>query len=124
MGIGVCALCKFWGVRCLKVYFPPEPKNSENPIAIVRDRRWPQKAKLEGNTVGTLFSCIIYLYIIYIYIYIVWKKRHERPNVGCVSTRSGSGAPSRNGCLINGQMATAVKEEINKYDLHQKKRIH
>ena len=31
------------------------------------------------------------------------KKRIERPNVGGVSIRSGNGAPSRRGCVVNGQ---------------------
>ena len=34
----------------------------------------------------------------------IWKKRNERPNVGGVSIRSRNGAPSRKGCVINGQM--------------------
>ena len=32
------------------------------------------------------------------------KKRIERPNVGGVSIRSRNGAPSRKGCVVNGQM--------------------
>ena len=34
----------------------------------------------------------------------MWKKRDERPNVGGVSIRSRNGAPSRKGCVVNGQM--------------------
>ena len=34
----------------------------------------------------------------------VWKKRNERPNDGGVSIRSRNGAPSRKGCVVNGQM--------------------
>ena len=37
----------------------------------------------------------------------IWEKRNERPNVGGVSTRSRNGAPSRKGCVVNGQMAKA-----------------
>ena len=35
------------------------------------------------------------------------KKRNERPNVGGVSIRSRNGAPSRKGCVVNGQMTKA-----------------
>ena len=34
----------------------------------------------------------------------IWKKRRERPNVGGVSIGSRNGAPSRKGCVVNGQM--------------------
>ena len=34
----------------------------------------------------------------------MWKKRIERPNIGSVSIRSRNGAPSRKGCVVNGQM--------------------
>ena len=37
----------------------------------------------------------------------IWKKRNERPNVGGVSSRSRNGAPSRKGCMGNGQMTKA-----------------
>ena len=37
----------------------------------------------------------------------VWKKRTGRPNVGGVSTRGRNGAPSRKGCVVNGQMTKA-----------------
>ena len=33
----------------------------------------------------------------------IWKKRNESPNVGGVSTKSRNGAPSRKGCVVNGQ---------------------
>ena len=36
-----------------------------------------------------------------------WKKHYERPNVGGVSIRSRNGAPSRKGCVVNGQMTKA-----------------
>ena len=35
------------------------------------------------------------------------KERNERPNVGGVSIRSRNGAPSRKGCVVNGQMTKA-----------------
>ena len=35
------------------------------------------------------------------------KKRNERPNVGGVSVRSRNGAPSRKGCVVNGQTTKA-----------------
>ena len=37
----------------------------------------------------------------------IWKKHNERPNVGGVSIRSRNGAPSRNRCVVNGQMTKA-----------------
>ena len=40
-----------------------------------------------------------------------WKKRNERPNVGGVSIRSRNGAPSRKGCVLNGQITEAKKNE-------------
>ena len=47
-------------------------KTSENTIAILRDRRWPQTAKQDGDRISKQFLCNI------------WKKRNERPNVGGV----------------------------------------
>ena len=38
----------------------------------------------------------------------IWKKRSECPNVGGFSTRSRNGAPSRKGCVVNGQMTKAI----------------
>ena len=37
----------------------------------------------------------------------IWKNRNERPNVGGVSIRSRNGAPSRKGCVVNGQITKA-----------------
>ena len=49
------------------------------------------------------------------YMYI-WKKRNERPNVGGVSIRSRNGArngaPSRKGCVDNGQMTKASNKRV------------
>ena len=40
--------------------------------------------------------------------YVVYGKSvNERPNVGGVSMRSRNGAPSRKGCVVNGQMTKA-----------------
>ena len=35
---------------------------------------------------------------------------NERPNVGGISIRSRNGAPSRTGCVVNGQMTKANKK--------------
>ena len=40
------------------------------------------------------------------------EKRNERPNVGGVSIRSRNGAPSRKGCVINGQMTKASNKGV------------
>ena len=68
---------------------------SEKTIAILGDRWWPQMAKQDGDRINKLFLCNIR------------KKRSERPNVGGVSTRSRDGAPSRKGCVVNGEMTKA-----------------
>ena len=69
--------------------------SSEKTIAILGDRWWPQAAKREGDNIGKKFQCNI------------WKQRNERPTVGDVSIRSRNGAPSRKGCVVNGQMTKA-----------------
>ena len=56
---------------------------------------WPQTAKQDGYRINKQFLCN------------TWKKRHERPSVGGVSVRSGNGAPSRKGCVVNGQTTKA-----------------
>ncbi|CAM9741412.1 unnamed protein product [Laminaria digitata] len=40
------------------------------------------------------------------------EKRNERPNVGGVSLRSWSGAPSRKGCVVNGQITKASNKRV------------
>ena len=40
------------------------------------------------------------------------KKRNEHPNVGGISIRSRNGAPSRKGCVVNGQMARASNKSV------------
>ena len=69
--------------------------SSEKTIAILGDRWWPQAAKQEGDKISKTFLCNI------------WKQRNERPSVGGVSIRSRNGAPSRKGCVVNGQMTKA-----------------
>ena len=66
--------------------------SSEKTIAILGGRWWPQTRKQDGGTISKQFLCDI------------WKKRHERSNVGGVSIRSRNGAPSRKECVVNGQM--------------------
>ena len=73
-------------------------ESSEETIAILRDRWWPQTAKQDGDRISKQFLCNM------------WKKRNERPNVGGVSIRSRNGAPSRKGCEVNGQMTKASNE--------------
>ena len=69
--------------------------SSEKTIAISGERWWLQMAKQEGDKISKPFLCNI------------WGKRHERPNVGGISIRSRNGAPSRKGCVVNGQMTKA-----------------
>ena len=73
-------------------------ESSEKTIAILGDRWWPQTAKQEGDKISKQFS------------YNTWKKRNERANVGGVSIRSRNGAPSRKGCVVNGQMTKAINK--------------
>ena len=74
--------------------------SSEKTIAILGDKWWPQTAKQEGDEICKKKTCNI------------WKKRNERPNVGGVSIRSRNGAPSRKGCVVNGQMANASNKGV------------
>ena len=73
-------------------------ESSEKTIAILGDKWWPQTAKQDGDRISKQFVCHI------------WKKRNERPNVGGVFIRSKNGAPSRKGCVVNGQMTKASKK--------------
>ena len=70
-------------------------ESSERTIAILGDGWWPQTAKQDGDRRSKKFLCSL------------WKKRNERPNVGGASIRSRNGAPSRKGCVVNGQMTKA-----------------
>ena len=69
-------------------------KGSEKTIATLGDR-WPQTTRQEGDRISKQFLCG------------TWKKRSERPNVGGVSIRSRNDAPSRKGCVVNGQTTKA-----------------
>ena len=69
--------------------------SSEKTIAMLGDRWWPQTAKQEEDKITKKCLCSI------------WKERSERPNVGGVSRRSRSGAPSRKECVVNSQMTKA-----------------
>ena len=71
------------------------PERSEKTIAILGGRWWPQTAKQDGDRISKHFLCDIS------------KKGNESPNVGGVSIRSRNGAPSRKGCVVNGQMTKA-----------------
>ena len=68
--------------------------SSEKTIAF-QGGRWPQTFKEEGDNINIGLQCII------------WEQRTERPNVGGVSVRSRNGAPSRKGCVVNGQITQA-----------------
>ena len=70
-------------------------ESSEKTIAILGDRWWPQTAEQEGDKINKHFYVNI------------WEKRNECTNVGGVSIRSSNGAPSRKGCVFNGQMPKA-----------------
>ena len=63
-------------------------------MAILGERLWPQTAKQEGDKVSIQLTVLRS----------IWTIRNERPNVGGVSTRSRNGAPSRKGCVVNGQI--------------------
>ena len=67
----------------------------EKTIATLGDRWWPQTAKQDGDTICRMF------------LRSVWKERNEYLVVGGVSVRSRNGAPSRKGCVVNGQTTKA-----------------
>ena len=69
--------------------------SSEKTIAILGDRWWPQMAKQLEDKISKNINALH------------GKKRNERPDLGGASIRSGSGAPSRKGCVVNGLMAKA-----------------
>ena len=75
-------------------------ESSEKTIAILGDRRLPQTAKQDGDRISKQLLCSI------------WKKRNERPIAGGVSIRSRNGAPSRNGCVVNGQLNKASNKRL------------
>ena len=57
-------------------------------------------AKQDGDRISKQFLCNI------------WKKRNERPSAGGVSIRNRNGAPSRKGCVVNGQMTKASNKGV------------
>ena len=69
-------------------------ESSEKKIAILRDRWSPQEAKQGGDRISNQFLCNTSKYM---------EEEFDRPNVGRVSIRSRSGAPSRKGSVVNGQ---------------------
>ena len=76
------------------------PDSSENAIAILGDRWWPQAAKQEGDKISNKFLCSIR------------KQRNERPNIGGASTRRTVLRPERDACVVNGPMTKQqMKEE-------------
>ena len=66
-------------------------EGSEKTIAILGDRWWPQTEKQDGDRISKQF------------LRSIRKKCNERPKVGGVFIRSSNGAPSRKGCVVNGQ---------------------
>ena len=86
--------------------------SSEKTIAF-QGGRWPQTFKEEGDNINIDLQCIIWEQrtegdnINIDLQCIIWEQRTERPNVGGVSVRSRNGAPSRRGCVVNGQMTQA-----------------
>ena len=74
------------------------PESSEETIAILGGRWWPQTAKQDGDRISTQF------------LRNIWKKRNERPNVRDVSISSRNGAPSQKGSEVNGQMTKACNK--------------
>ena len=75
-------------------------QSSEKMVAIPGDRWWPQTAKQDRDYMSKQFLCSI------------CKNRNEHPNVGGVSVRSRNGAPSRKGCVVNGQMTRASNKWV------------
>ena len=102
--VGECEICKEErdaveeGMRKLDVCDMEEfcrLEGSEKTIAILGDRWWPQTAKQDGDRISKQFLCSM------------WKKSNWHPNVGGVSNRSRNDAPSRKGCVVNGQTTKA-----------------
>ena len=75
-------------------------ESSEKTIAILGDRWLRQTVKHDGDGISKHFLCH------------TWKKCNERPNVGVVSIRSRNGAPSRKGCVVNGQMTKVNNKRV------------
>ena len=63
-------------------------------------RSTPPNSKQEGDEVSETF------------LFITCIKRNGRPNVGGVSLRRRNGAPSRKGCVVNGQLTKARNKRV------------
>ena len=70
-------------------------ESSEKTIAILGGRWWPQTAKQDGDTTRKQFFVIYGRGVISAQMF------------GGVSIRSRNGAPTRKGCVVNGQMTKA-----------------
>ena len=68
--------------------------SSEETIAVLGVRWWPQKTKQEGDQ------------IIKTFLYNTWENVMSAQMLE-VSIRSRNGAPSRKGCVVNGQRIKA-----------------
>ena len=73
----------------------------EKTITKLGDRRWPQTAKQDGDKICRRFLCS------------VWKKRSEYLAIGGVSLISRNGAPSRMGCVVNGQTTKTSNKRVH-----------
>ena len=67
---------------------------------VAADDETRQTAKQDGDRISKHF------------LRSMWKTRNEPPNVGGVSIRSRNIAPSRKGCVVNGQMTKASNERV------------
>ena len=77
--------------------------SNEKTVAILQEIRWwPHAEKQDGEETSKEKSFDV----------IYGKRRSKRPNVGGVSIGSRNAAPSRKGCLVNGQMAKASNKRL------------
>ena len=83
-----------------RLSFSASPPTRPSPPLPLGGRWWPQTAKQQGDKISKKFLCKI------------GKKRIERPNVGGVSIRSRNGAPSRKGCVVNGQTTKSSNKGV------------
>ena len=68
--------------------------SSEKTIAVLGDWRWPQTAKQQGDTIRNKFKLTYGNTVV----------STQRLAVGLTKVRNG--APSRTGCVVNGQMTS------------------
>ena len=71
--------------------------SSEKTIAILGDRWWPQTAKQEGDKTIKKF----------LRTSVIYGKNVMSTQMLEMSVRSRNGAPSRKGCVVNGQITKA-----------------